>query len=507
MATLTRSGIDEAARTVELSFSSETDTVVHSWGVEILGHGPGEADLSRLQNGAPLLWSHDHKDQRGVVESARIDGDRVGRAVVRFSRSPEGERLFQDVLSGIVTKVSVGYRVTGLEYVGERDDLPIYRVTWEASEISMVSVPADDTVGVGRTMEKPQEEGAAHRRNMTLMAAQASEPTNRLQSVLDSARTAPGDIMIFNDDGSVRGTHKRPAAAMDIGSIRQWDVPAFAGDPLRLVHEAMPTGREAGKSTKIDAALLNGSLCRAAGAKLIVVPSASEGKVVGGELVFQRKDIRFDVVQPTEFTRVTDGDEIAVSELPIDRQAVDLDYMPTYAVRIELSRQEQKQYAEGQLAASAMASITMGLARAADFVLLQTILWNNPEAFSLSKAAEAGLRFQELRAVVGTSANNAVIGPNGRLIAFADKSTVAGTDGELIELPLPAPSTGGIEAELTDTMTETVVGAFGNSAIAIHEDIRMLADRRNVNGDLALTVFANMEALLPRTDVFWTLGG
>lgn len=149
--------VDAEARTVELSFSSEVEYARY-WGIEILGHAEGEVNLERLQNKAALLWMHDWHDQRGVVESVRIE-DGKGRAVVRFSKSEHGEQLFQDILDGIVTKVSVGYTIEGIKLVEERENLDVYRVTaWTPYEISMVSVPADDTVGVGRSAEKPQEE-------------------------------------------------------------------------------------------------------------------------------------------------------------------------------------------------------------------------------------------------------------------------------------------------------------------------------------------------------------
>jgi hypothetical protein len=125
VANVVRSAADADARTVELAFSSETDSVERWFGIEVLGHDAGEVDLSRLNNGAPVLWMHQWADQRGVVESVRVDGDRVGRALVRFSRSPAGDQLFQDIVDGIVTKVSVGYTVQGMRLVEERDGVDV----------------------------------------------------------------------------------------------------------------------------------------------------------------------------------------------------------------------------------------------------------------------------------------------------------------------------------------------------------------------------------------------
>lgn len=155
--------INEEARTVELAFSSETEKVERWYGVEVLGHDSNEIDLSRMNNGAPICWMHDLTDQRGVVVpgSARVDADRVARCTARFSASDEGDELFRDIVDGIVTKVSVGYSVTAMKLVEERDGIDVYRVTgWQPYEASMVSVAADDEMGVGRSMEIPPQDEA-----------------------------------------------------------------------------------------------------------------------------------------------------------------------------------------------------------------------------------------------------------------------------------------------------------------------------------------------------------
>ena len=158
--------VDKEARTVEVAFSSETDSVERWFGIEVLSHDPGACDLSRLNNKAPVLWMHDWDDQRGVVESARIDADRKGRAVLRFSKNDEAAELFNDIADGIVTKVSCGYIPSGMKLVEERAEVDVYMVTsWQPYEISMVSVPADDTVGVGRSLQTPQEDAGKKQAN------------------------------------------------------------------------------------------------------------------------------------------------------------------------------------------------------------------------------------------------------------------------------------------------------------------------------------------------------
>ena len=149
---LERKAVNEEARTVELALSSETP--VERWfGLEILGHKKGEVDLVRMRSGAPLLVDHNTRDQVGVVENARLDEDRVLRCVVRFGRSQRAEEIFRDVLDGIRSKVSVGYQILRYETTkGEKGGSDTVRATrWMPMEASIVAVPADDTVGVGRS--------------------------------------------------------------------------------------------------------------------------------------------------------------------------------------------------------------------------------------------------------------------------------------------------------------------------------------------------------------------
>lgn len=142
--------VDTEARTAELAWSSE-EPYGRWFGMEILDHAPGSVRMDRMTDGAPLLLQHDPDRQIGVIQSARIDKDKVGRAVVRFSRSPLGDEIMQDVADGIRTKVSVGYMVHEMRLEETADDGDTYRVTdWEPIEASIVSIPADNSVGVGR---------------------------------------------------------------------------------------------------------------------------------------------------------------------------------------------------------------------------------------------------------------------------------------------------------------------------------------------------------------------
>ena len=150
--------IDEEKRTVGLAFSSE-EPYDRSFGTEILSHNPSDIDFSFIASGrAPLLLNHDFEKQIGVIEKAEIsEADKVGRAVVRFGKSKLADEVFHDVIDGIRSNVSVGYEILKMAKVKDDDEdkeKPTYRVNWRPLEASIVSVPADTTVGIGRSKDE-----------------------------------------------------------------------------------------------------------------------------------------------------------------------------------------------------------------------------------------------------------------------------------------------------------------------------------------------------------------
>lgn len=143
-------GVDEKKRTVSIAVSSELP-VERSFGKEILVHEQGAIDLAFLASGrAPLLLDHDMERQIGVIESVELSADRVLRAKVRFGRSALAQEVFQDVVDGIRGNVSVGYRVNKMERSASNKDEYLVR-SWSPLEVSVVSIPADPSVGVGRS--------------------------------------------------------------------------------------------------------------------------------------------------------------------------------------------------------------------------------------------------------------------------------------------------------------------------------------------------------------------
>lgn len=180
-----REGIDEAARTVPLSFASENP--VERWfGMEILEISTAACDLSRLLNQGAVLVNHNWDDQVGVCIEATIDATtKKARMVAKFSRSERGEEIFQDIKDGIRGLVSVGYIVRKMVLQSAEGEVETYRVTdWQPYEVSVVSVPADTSVGVGRSLPNPTDKPAQvieqRQKNSTMStepAAPAASPT------------------------------------------------------------------------------------------------------------------------------------------------------------------------------------------------------------------------------------------------------------------------------------------------------------------------------------------
>ena len=139
-------------RRVSMSISSEMP-VGRSYGEEVLDHNPQSIDLSFLNSGrAPLLMDHDPERQIGVIESVSLDGSaRKLRATVRFGKSALASEVYGDVADLIRGNVSIGYSIAKMV---KENDGKTYRVTnWRPVEVSIVSIPADVSVGVGRSME------------------------------------------------------------------------------------------------------------------------------------------------------------------------------------------------------------------------------------------------------------------------------------------------------------------------------------------------------------------
>lgn len=145
-----------------LSFSSETPYRRY-FGMEILDHDSGAADLGRLNASGVLLFNHDVDQVLGKVLRAWVENGK-GYAEVEFDADEDAEKIFGKVQSGTLKTTSVRYRVDAWEEVkagassadGRFQGPCMIARKWTPLEVSIVSVPADATVGVGRSeAERP----------------------------------------------------------------------------------------------------------------------------------------------------------------------------------------------------------------------------------------------------------------------------------------------------------------------------------------------------------------
>lgn len=235
--------INEEARTVNIAVSSELP-VERSFGREILVHEEGAIDLGFLSSGrAPLLLDHDMERQIGVIESVELSGDRVMRAKVRFGRSALAQEVFQDVVDGIRGNVSVGYRVNKMERSTTDKDAYLVR-SWSPLEVSVVSIPADPSVGVGRSAAalepKPTVEPSIKKE--AKMADEVNLDAVRAEAAAAAARNA-ADIVALGARHNKRDLAE--AALRDGKTIEQ-----FRGELLDVIGSTPMANTDVGLSKK-----------------------------------------------------------------------------------------------------------------------------------------------------------------------------------------------------------------------------------------------------------------
>lgn len=189
----------------------------------------------------PFLFQHTSgayggTPQVGLIEDIRVEDDRVLRGELRFGAHPDAAWIRADMLSGIRKKVSVGYipdRNNVEKTQGETDKLPTVRVMrWMPLECSTVSIPADPTVGVGRSAGDDNE---------------LARTATKLQQVLDriAARgDGPGgkapvaeqeEESVKDNDAARNGADPKPAPAPAAAATVDRDAERDRAEAIRLV--------------------------------------------------------------------------------------------------------------------------------------------------------------------------------------------------------------------------------------------------------------------------------
>lgn len=200
---LDRSKVNEDARSVELSFSSEAP-VVRWFGQEVLLHGEANVDLKRLRSMGSALLNHNPDRIVGRVDNPRIE-DKRGAATVVFDEDEDGERAFGKVKSRSLRGVSVGYAINAAKKLQEGEEWRGYQgpaiiaTRWTPYEISLTPVPADSSIGIGREMTRSLDgieiEGSDFPNNQLEVRTMTNDYLSRNQPLLDPERQ--GDAKLF----------------------------------------------------------------------------------------------------------------------------------------------------------------------------------------------------------------------------------------------------------------------------------------------------------------------
>lgn len=249
---------------IELSFASELP-YERWWGIEILECTAEAVDMSRMNDGAGLLIGHrDSMHVGGVVPgSAVVRGDRKCACRVFFASDEEAQKYATRVADGVLQKVSVGYLILELveENVNEtgarvartlsgdavmgvmqraleaprgdrealyreidaaagpltRGGMSTFRITrWQPFEVSLLPIPADPTVGVGRALE-----GARSTREFSTPAGRAGQHTTQESTMPEEVKApAPAapqpDIRVI-ENAAITAERQRAADIRALG--------------------------------------------------------------------------------------------------------------------------------------------------------------------------------------------------------------------------------------------------------------------------------------------------
>lgn len=285
---------------VNMAFASQ-EPYERWWGVEVLEVSSQSVRLHRLQDGAPLLFNHNWDDLRGthVPNSVKADKDGVLRGQVRITAATQaGRDTIALVESGVLSKASIGYQIhkvveqarkrdsdeiiereidgavferlvkshmtrEGTSAVGdirsfrraldeaagpfERADegLSTFRVVdWEPLENSLVTVPADPTVGVGRSVSPPADIAITQERTAMADQQAAAGANAEQQEQRQAAPAQPlGDRALDMERNRRRGIENLCKANKIEDSVRDYwigtglSVDAITDDLLKIIEE------------------------------------------------------------------------------------------------------------------------------------------------------------------------------------------------------------------------------------------------------------------------------
>jgi HK97 family phage major capsid protein/HK97 family phage prohead protease len=210
---------EKEENTYEFSFSS-TYPVERSFGTEILSHDDGAIDFGRLNGGvAPVLWNHNMDSVIGIVRNAYLDKEKKkGRAVVELSRNAKAQEVKRDIDDGILSSISVGYRILEMEEREIDGNNAFFATRWEPHEVSVVASPAAPDVGISRgliddnTMPSVEKQDIVNSKRVYAASTDAQQPNSKQQLTMEKEQL---DLEV------VRSEERKKAASAERTRIRE----------------------------------------------------------------------------------------------------------------------------------------------------------------------------------------------------------------------------------------------------------------------------------------------
>jgi len=236
-----------------LTFPASSEEPVERWyGTEVLSHEPSAVNLKRASAGAlPLLFNHNVDDPIGMITGARVEKNRLVVDAKLFTTDRANE--VKAMIDGGLRNVSLAYQIHVIE---ENKETGIYRATdWQPLEISIVTVPADHTVGIGRQ----ESEYEVRMLRVSPPAHSATFKEEPMSPEEERAAAAAADAAKRNSIGAVEAEKERRGAILNLCKSNKIDSRVEArwieeGTPLTIVaKDILDVMEERGKLNPVSA--------------------------------------------------------------------------------------------------------------------------------------------------------------------------------------------------------------------------------------------------------------
>ena len=323
---------------------------------------------------------------------------------------------------------------------------------------------------------KRQLKGQLMHRGETPEVAPMAEILKRAKTAIAKATT--------NSKGEILVDHRRQKIAGINGTISLRDLLPELLDQDGRVYR-VPGADDAGRKETLSLSLARNSRVMEAGAILIPFPVTGETVNASGVIGVREEPSEFVTIEPAQMNALTldvNGEgTVNATAIPATSAKLNRETLTQRAVRFSVSRSTQKSKTDEELSAQIMQSLALGIGQAIDEELLTAISGATLNTYSLANAAAMGVKFEELRGIVGASATGATT-DQGQLFA------------------------NGVPAEFSPAIASTVIGAFNRSAVAISDEITLLIERTNVNGAMDVTAWLDVQALVPNAAKYFLAG-